>query len=108
MILTESFITKICERGYWEYHACAAGPDHVHVILSSQHDPEGIRRMLKRWLGQELSKIRPLPSGATWWAECGSIRWIMDEQYFNRALNYVTRQRATKNPGPQAPSPPPP
>jgi REP element-mobilizing transposase RayT len=99
MICVESLIPQVCQRGYWTHRASAAGPDHVHVILSSPYEPEAIRRMFKRWLGQELSRKYPLPAGATWWAECGSIRWIKDEQYYTNAVNYVMRQRATREAG---------
>jgi REP element-mobilizing transposase RayT len=95
MRFVEELVPVICKRGYWKYHTCAAGPDHVHVVLTSEHDPETIRRLLKRWLSQEMSKQYPLPPGAVWWAECGSIRWIDCDRYFNNATDYVTRQRAT-------------
>ncbi|MGH7177142.1 MAG: hypothetical protein ACREJC_07175, partial [Tepidisphaeraceae bacterium] len=111
MLIVESIIPWICERGSWKYITCAAGPDHVHVIVRSPRDPETIRRLMKRWLGQELSKRlnkepnrpqsgTPEPdrpqSGTTWWAECGSIKWIDNERYLKNATEYVTRQRATR------------
>jgi hypothetical protein len=104
MILIESLLPEICTRGHWTYRTGAAGPDHVHVILTSSSDPETIRRLLKRWLGQELTaRLKGEPgcpqpgTNATWWAECGSIRWIFEEDgdYFQNAINYVDRQRAT-------------
>jgi REP element-mobilizing transposase RayT len=95
MCLVEELIPIICERDHWIYRTCAAGPDHVHVVLTSEHDSETIRRLLKRWLSQEMSKRFPLPKGAVWWAECGSIRWIDSEGYYKNAKDYVTRQRAT-------------
>ena len=82
----------------------ACGPDHVHEILFSRNDPETIRRLFKRWLGQTLfARFKGEPgcpqpgTGATWWAECGSIRWIFEEDgsYHENATAYVTRQRAT-------------
>src|SRR5687767_12007179 len=33
MIIVESIIPEVCIRGRWELHACAAGPDHIHVVL---------------------------------------------------------------------------
>ena len=60
-----------------------------------EHNPETIRRLLKRWLSEEMSGHFPLPDGAVWWAECGSIRWIDSESYYDNATDYVTRQRAT-------------
>ena len=96
MRLVEELIPIICQRGHWIYRTCAAGPDHVHVILTSEHDPETIRRLLKRWLSQEMSARYCLPDGAVWWAECGSIRWIDSESYYKNATDYVMRQRATR------------
>jgi REP element-mobilizing transposase RayT len=95
-IRVESLVPAICKRGLWTYHACAAGPDHIHVVLSAIHPPQTIRRLMKRWLGEELSTTNPLPENATWWAECGSIRSLDSLRYFNSAMNYVSRQRATK------------
>jgi len=94
-ILAESLVPNVCERGHWIFRTCAVGPDHIHVILTSEHDPETIRRLLKRWVGQDLSHHIPLPKDATFWAECGSIRWIDSQAYFDRALKYVNNQRAT-------------
>jgi REP element-mobilizing transposase RayT len=94
-LFAEELIPSICERGRWTYHTCACAPDHVHVILASPFDPGTIRRLIKRWLGQELSERWTLPQGATWWAEDGSIRWLCDERYFENAIDYVSRQRTT-------------
>jgi REP element-mobilizing transposase RayT len=98
MNVVESLLSAICECGGWKHIAGAAGPDHVHEILSSPNDPKTIRRIFKRWLGQSLSEhFGALPEGASWWAECGSIRWIfaVHGDYYENAIDYVNRQRAT-------------
>jgi len=99
MVAVESFLPEICQRGGWTHIAGAAGPDHVHEILYSPNDPKTIQRILKRGLGQALSERSDgnLPEGASWWAECGSIRWIFEEEgnYLKNATDYVNRQRAT-------------
>ena len=92
-LFAEELIPTICERGLWTYHTCAVAPDHVHVILTSEHEPKTIRRILKRWLGQSMSERWPPAEGATWWAECGSIKWLIDVSYFENATDYVSRQR---------------
>jgi REP element-mobilizing transposase RayT len=86
-------IPQICQRGRWNFHTCSAAPDHIHVILYSQHEPKAIRRMLKRWLGQSMSEKWPLQEGATWWAESGSIKWLTAKSYFDNAFGCVSRQR---------------
>ena len=91
-LFAESTIPQLCERGFWTHHTCAVAPDHVHVILTSEQEPKTIRRILKRWLGQALSERWPLADNATWWAECGSIKWLLDQSYFDNASRYVARQ----------------
>ena len=93
----ESIIPSICERGGWELRTCAAGPDHVHVLLDVDPKVHGekVRRLLKRWIGQELSQRWPRPDGASWWAEEGSNLAVHDHEYLNRAYPYVKGQRAT-------------
>jgi REP element-mobilizing transposase RayT len=96
-LFIENVIPEICARGHWEYLAGAAGPDHVHVVLHSTFDPETIRKLLKRWIGQELSTRWPREGGSTWWAEDGSIKWAFDEPYKANTIGYVSRQRTTRS-----------
>jgi REP element-mobilizing transposase RayT len=102
MIFIEQTLPSVCVRGGWEHITGAAGPDHVHEIVKSNTDPEVIRRLLKRWSGQMLMKRYqgepgcPQPgTGATWWAESGSIKWIGDQRYYANAVRYVRGQRAS-------------
>jgi REP element-mobilizing transposase RayT len=85
----------ICERGGWQYRICASGDDHFHILLDI--DPkihgERARKLLKRWLTQELNKFWPLPKDASWWAEEGSNKAIHEEKYLNNAYNYIAVQR---------------
>jgi REP element-mobilizing transposase RayT len=82
MVAVESLIPEVCVRGGWELHTCAAGPDHVHVVMAGDADGNEIRKWLKRWLGQELAKHYPLKPGETFWAECGSVKWVWTDGYF--------------------------
>jgi REP element-mobilizing transposase RayT len=100
MILIERLIPEICVRGAWNLHACAAGPDHVHNILTPLDwghgaDGKAVRKWLKRWLSELLVEHIPLLDGETFWAECGSVKWVWTEDYFLRAVDYVRKQRAT-------------
>jgi REP element-mobilizing transposase RayT len=99
MRFIESMIPALCERGRWTLRTCAAGPDHVHKVLTSDQNPDTIRRLLKRWLGQALCDRYPMMAVTpdfTWWAESGSIKWIDDPAYLANATKYVTDQRATR------------
>ena len=101
--VAEAAIPNICKRGGWRYHVAAARPDHVHVLLSATTDSKAVRRWFKRWLGESLSQRWKLPDGATWWAECGSIKWVWTQEYFDHVFEYIRRQRLM--PGSQTPAP---
>src|SRR3954468_14988790 len=47
-LFIEATLPSVCERGHWTYVEGAAGPDHVHAIVSAPFDPETIRILLKR------------------------------------------------------------
>jgi hypothetical protein len=55
----EDVVPAICERGGWEYQMAAGQPDHVHVMLTTPNDGKRVRKWLKTWLGQEMSKAWP-------------------------------------------------
>jgi REP element-mobilizing transposase RayT len=88
----EAAIPEICRRGGWNYHVAAVQADHVHVLVTAAANGEIVRRLLKRWLSEELSKFWPLPEGQGWWAESGSVKWIWTEDYFRNVFEYVRRQ----------------
>ena len=93
-LFVQQIIPSICVRGKWEHVATAAAKDHVHNIIRAAVEGADIRRWLKRWLSQAMSeKWPPLPD-QVWWAECGSVKWIWVNDYYDRAVDYVNDQRA--------------
>jgi REP element-mobilizing transposase RayT len=92
----EKSIPGICVRGGWEYIATAAARDHVHNILRATVDGKDIRKWPKRWISEAMTKRWPVLPEQVWWAECGSVKWIWTEDYFDRAVAYVRKQRATR------------
>jgi REP element-mobilizing transposase RayT len=93
----EQQLPQTCARGRWDYRICAAAEDHVHVLcdIPPAIHGEKVRRLLKRWLGQDMSKLWPIHEGATWWAEEGSNIAVEDEAYLNNVFKYILRQRTT-------------
>lgn len=55
-LFVETEIPAICERGGWTYHLAAAQENHLHVLLSAENEPKGVRRWLKTWLGRALDQ----------------------------------------------------
>jgi REP element-mobilizing transposase RayT len=91
----ESIISSICVRGNWKFLTTAAASDHVHTMVAAAVDGKDIRKWLKRWLSESLSKKWSLLPEQVWWSECGSVKWIWTEDYYYSVLNYINRQRTT-------------
>ena len=85
----------VCSRGDWALRVDSAQPDHVHVLpdIDPAIHGEKVRRLIKRWVGQALSKEWPRPVRTGWWAEGGSNIAIRDEARLNTAYEYVRKQR---------------
>ncbi len=96
-LFIEETLPTIAVRGGWRLRTCAAGHDHVHVVLDidSKVHGERVRRLLKRWLRETLSEGWPTSASRSWWAEEGSNLAIRDVKYLNNAFNYVDGQRAS-------------
>ena len=92
-LLIERVVPSICTRGGWTFVTCAAREDHVHTVLRASADGKAVRRWLKRWLGQELSGCWTIAPGATWWAECGSVKWVWTDDYLQNVFDYGEAQR---------------
>jgi REP element-mobilizing transposase RayT len=95
MGFVESVLPEICDRGGWQFHTGAGGPDHIHNLITADADGEAVRKWLKRWLGEALSSEWKRPDGATWWAEGGSVKWVWNDAYYARVFGYVDGQRAS-------------
>jgi REP element-mobilizing transposase RayT len=95
-VFIERQVPTICERGGWEFLQVAAAPDHIHNMVSARIDGKDIRKWLKRWLSEALSAIWPLRYREVWWSECGSVKWIWTEDYYERVRNYIQKQRTVQ------------
>lgn len=93
----EATLPAVCQRGGWRLQACAAGVDHVHVVLGVAEDTHGerVQAWMKRWLTEALDRRWPDSPQPRWWTKGGSSKAIHDAAYLANAIAYVERQRAT-------------
>lgn len=89
----ETHVPGLCDRGGWEFYACAAAPDHIHTLIRARGDIHGkqVRTILKRWLTQSLNERWSCQ--ANWWAVGGSTKPVHDDAYLSTATRYIERQR---------------
>lgn len=89
----EQHLAIICDELDMDPRACAAAPDHVHVVVRIRPGVDGKTAMslLKRHPTQGLnSAFGRLP--ARWWAEGGSTIPILSPEYLENAIRYVNAQ----------------
>jgi REP element-mobilizing transposase RayT len=95
-LFIQNQIPDICIRGKWEHFTAAAAKDHIHNIIRAQVEGVDVRKWLKRWISQAMNVRWPLLPDEVWWAECGSVKWIWEQDYYDRAVKYVNDQRAAR------------
>ena len=92
-LAVQEVVPQVCVRGGWEHLGTAAAADHVHNLVRATEAGTDVRKWLKRWLSQGLNQRWPLHDGQVWWAECGSVRWVWTDEYYDRVRHYVADQR---------------
>ena len=91
-VTVEHAIDRVCEQGGWLCHSAACQHNHIHVLLSSKDEGKLTRRLMKRWLTQDLNQSVAVPP-YRWWAKGGSVKWVWDQYYFENVYEYVRQQR---------------
>ncbi len=86
----ETAIADLANRYSWVIFAICAAFDHVHVVIGAPREGTQLRDAVKavasKWLNKQFGK-------RTWWAEGGSAKYLWEPDYFDNAVDYVTRQR---------------
>ena len=78
----------------WMLHAVAIMPNHFHIVLSVNDDPEP-RKILadfKAYASRTLNGKYGKPPSETWWTTNGSKRKLKSEEALTMAIQYVLRQ----------------
>jgi REP element-mobilizing transposase RayT len=88
--IVEEAIDELTGRYRWPLHAKAAQQNHVHVVLTAPRAGEPLRDAVKACCSRALNERFGL---RIWWAEKGSARYLWEDDYFERAVNYVNGQR---------------
>jgi len=92
-LLVEETIEKHCEIRHWILRAVSCRSNHLHVVVSSERDPNDIRKQFKAWCTRRLKELdtkRGVPKvRQNWWAERGSCRHIGDDDSLEAAIFYV-------------------
>ncbi|HEY4759750.1 MAG TPA: transposase [Thermoguttaceae bacterium] len=90
--IVERTITEHCKIRGWELYAVNCRTKHVHVVVSANLEPEEMRDQFKAWCTRRLKeneRSRNQGDRKKWWTECGSQRYIGDEESLEDAIRYV-------------------
>ena len=117
--LVEKTIVDHCRIRGWELHAVNCRPNHLHVVVTANQDPDEVRGQFKAWCTRKLKELEQARRGGTgehspslarrvsvssilearrvsvphirqnWWGERGSRRYLGDEESLEAAIRYV-------------------
>lgn len=94
--IVEQTIRDHCRIRGWGLHAVNVLTNHVHVVVTAEHDPVAVRDQFKAWCSRKLSDAAGLvvPIGKRagrrhWFTEGGHVESIEDEKYLSNAITYV-------------------
>jgi REP element-mobilizing transposase RayT len=87
--IVEKQLDETCRFRGWTLHARTCRSNHMHALVSVKDvGPKKIREDLKAWctrrLREQSDAIRE-----HWWAERGSIRWVLDDSGVEAVTLYI-------------------
>ena len=92
----EEQLAQTCRYRNWHLHAKNCRSNHLHVAVSAYDvSPKKVRIDLKAWCTRRL-KERCNSTREQWWAERGSIRWVLNEESLERVVMYVNETQDRK------------
>ena len=94
--LIEQTVRDHCRIRGWVLHAVNARTTHVHVIVTSDRDPDEVMKQFKAWCSRKLSDAAGLVGTVAkkagrrhWFTEGGDKEEIDSKEYLANAIRYV-------------------
>ena len=94
--LIEKTIQRHCGIRRWHLHATNARTNHVHVVITSNRNPEDTMNQLKAYCSRALSddaglieKVAHKAGRRRWFTEGGDKELIHDEDHLRSVIRYV-------------------
>ena len=87
--LVAAVIAEVCVFRNWTLHECNVRSNHVHVVVSSDADPDKIMKDFKAYATKRLRESEEVEQSRTVWTEGGSTRYLWTETSLSAAMEYV-------------------
>jgi REP element-mobilizing transposase RayT len=93
--LVEKTITDHCRIRGWELPIVNCRTNHVHVVVTTDREPDDVRDPFKAWCTRRLKELEPARGKQEasmrkkWWTEGGSQRRLWDQGSLEAAIQYV-------------------
>src|SRR5262249_391862 len=98
--LVEQTVGDHCRIGGWRLHAVNSRTNHVHVIVTTDRDPQEGMNQFKAWCSRKLSDAAGLVGTVAkkagrghWLTEGGNVELIDSEDYLSNAIQYVLERQ---------------
>lgn len=82
-------IIEVCQYSKWYLHSVHVRTNHVHIIVSTDQNPEYIMGKMKAYASRALNKNFPELKGRKFWTAHGSTRYIFSKNFLHPIMRYV-------------------
>jgi REP element-mobilizing transposase RayT len=90
--LVENTIKEVCQHRQWHLQAVNVRPNHVHVVVTGDNNPDKIMGDFKASATRKLRDSNPGYQDRKIWTEGGSMRYLWNETSVIAACEYVQNQ----------------
>lgn len=84
-------IRQHCEHDGWVLHAAHVRTNHLHVVVTTEIEPERVLGRLKAYASRALNER--FGRRNRYWARHGSTIWLWDRRQVNDAVEYVVARQ---------------
>ena len=92
-LAVDQAIREACEFRRWQVLALNVRTNHVHLVVTAEHDAGKVLNLLKVGVTTGLRAARAAPAAAPVWARGGSRRQVWDESSLEAAVDYVLNRQ---------------
>jgi REP element-mobilizing transposase RayT len=98
--LAEDTIRKHCTIRNWTLRAVNARTNHIHVVATTDREPDEVMNQMKAWCSRVLSDAAGLTDPVAkkagrrhWFTEGGDTQKICDDNHLHNAITYVLERQ---------------
>ncbi len=91
--VVEAAVEGVVQYRGWTLHALHVRTNHVHVVVTTDVEPERVMNTFKSWATRRLREARLIDPNQKVWTRHGSTQYLWKQQELMRACEYVAEHQ---------------